>query len=89
MARFEKLGFPLPEPREKLLERLQFQSQRRRQLEGAVARPEEFEALMENAGFSILERRELDDRLADGYGRLLSEVGRRRYLSVARVNART
>jgi hypothetical protein len=87
LARFEQSGLPLPEPREKLLERLQFQSLRRRQLEGAVAHPEEFEALMESAGFSILERRELDDSLADSYGRLLSKVERRRYLSVARVNA--
>ena len=87
LARFEECGLALPEPREKLRARLQAQSLRRRQLEGAVAIPEELEALMEASGFAILERHNLDDRLVENYGTFLSRVARHRYLSVARVKS--
>ena len=87
LARFEQCGIVFPEPREKLRARLQKQSLRRRQLEGAVATPEEFDALMEASGFTILERQSIDLDIVENYGKFLSKLSRRRYLSIARVKS--
>ncbi len=84
LARFDECGIVLPEPRDKVRARLEFQSLRRRQLEGAVATPEEYDALLQAAGFTVVERRETDIGIAESYGTFLSRVSRRRYISVAR-----
>jgi hypothetical protein len=50
-----------------------------------VATPEEFDALMTAAGFSLVERQEIAIDIADNYERFVSQVARRRYLSIARL----
>jgi SAM-dependent methyltransferase len=88
MEQFTARGITLPEPREKLMVRLKEYALDRERREGAVASPKEVDDLMIAAGFSIVETRELDLNVAAPFGKFLSKLSKRRYLSIARVNAR-
>jgi hypothetical protein len=84
----ERIAVPLPEPREEFRARLHRHAEQREDREGVFAAPEDVEALLAGAGFTLRERFEIAARVTTPVESFLAKIGKRRFLMVAEPDLR-
>jgi ubiquinone/menaquinone biosynthesis C-methylase UbiE len=87
MSQFMQAGIELPEPYDTVYARLETYARDRERREGAVPDFQTVNSLMQEAGLSVVDCREIDLNVMGTYGEFLSKLSKRRYLSVARLAA--
>jgi len=83
IERLRSAGVPLPEPESEFRARLDAHAQNRESREGAFADPGEVDAMLNRAGFAIIKRTEIDMPLAAPYEHFVSQLSKRRFLTIA------
>ena len=79
----DRLRVSLPERREAFFARLNAYAQERQAREGAFRNADEVDTLMQEAGFRIKHRSEIETNLASPMLTFVSKVSRRRYVTIA------
>ncbi len=83
LRELRRLGIALPDAEATLSDRLYNHSRRREQREGAFARPEDVELLLDRAGFEIERCVPVDVPMAEPAGGFVAEISKRRFMAVA------
>jgi SAM-dependent methyltransferase len=79
----ERLNIPLPDARETLRARLHAHAQRREAREGAFADPGDVDMLLKHAGFVVIDRLQIDVKLAPPVQSFISKLLKRRFIAIA------
>jgi SAM-dependent methyltransferase len=84
IEKLREMRIALPEPREDFRRRLATYAEERREREGALSSPAAVELMIRSAGFDIQEMTPLEDNSSALFHRLTEQIGKRRFLAIAR-----
>jgi SAM-dependent methyltransferase len=83
VTELERLGIPLPDSRDRFLQRANDCDYGGESRKGEFDAPEAMDALMQEAGFVVRQRTQFDVPLLPSYQDYFAKLGKRRFLSVA------
>jgi len=83
VAELERLGIPLPDSRDRFLQRATDCDYGGESRKGEFETPEAVDAVMQEAGFVVKQRTQFDVSLLPSYQDYFAKLGKRRFLSVA------